>query len=119
MPTATTTIFGIKNCDTVKKARRWLDASDIDYSFHDFRSDGINKEQIVLWIETIGLDTLINKRSTTWKNLSEDDKKNLDPQTAIPLLLEQPTLIKRPLLDAPQGMYVGFNEKNYLAIFAS
>jgi arsenate reductase len=111
------TLFGIKNCDTVKKARLWLDAKSIDYRFHDFRADGINAEQIIRWLQTIGIETLINKRSTTWKTLSDIDKASLNESNVIPLLMANPTLIKRPLLELEANSYVGFKVDKYAAIF--
>lgn len=113
-----TTLFGIKNCDTVKKARRWLDAEGIDYQFHDFRGDGITSEQVISWISAIGIEKLINKRSTTWKTLSDEQKEALDDDTALTLILEHPTLIKRPLLALGAHFHVGFSEKAYTPIFS-
>ncbi len=114
----TITLFGIKNCDTVKKARRWLDNANIHYQFHDFRADGTTDKQLSSWVSTIGLDTLINKRSTTWKNLSDSEKDNLNESNAVPLLKEHPTLIKRPLLEMSNGAYVGFKEETYQQLFS-
>ena len=111
------TLFGIKNCDTVKKARRWLEVEGIKYRFHDFRADGITAEQVTQWIEATGLESLVNKRSTTWKNLSDSDKENFDINSAIPLILDQPTLIKRPLLEMDSAVQLGFNDKTYQALF--
>lgn len=117
-----TTLFGIKNCDTVKKARRWLDSEGIHYDFHDFRVDGITPHQITSWIATLGLEKLINKRSTTWKALTDKDKKAINDQTMsedkiLSLITEQPTLIKRPLLQIADDCYVGFNIDSYQLIF--
>jgi arsenate reductase len=114
-----TTLFGIKNCDTVKKARRWLEAENIAYNFHDFRSDGLNAEQVDQWIKHLGVDTLINKRSTTWKTLSDTEKETVMNGHASPLILEHPTLIKRPLLVTKSQFHVGFSEKTYTPIFLS
>jgi arsenate reductase (glutaredoxin) len=111
------TLFGIKNCDTVKKARRWLEDNHIHYQFHDLRNDGINREQVTQWIHIIGIDTLINKRSTTWKTLSDSHKIGLDAASADALILEHPTLIKRPLLTTESGAYVGFSDTHYRTIF--
>jgi len=113
------TLFGIKNCDTVKKARRWLEQASIEYRFHDFRTDGITPEQITHWIEDIGLDTLINKRSTTWKNLSDNDKNTLSEQTATELIMNNPTLIKRPVLEKGGQFTVGFKDANYQTLFGT
>ena len=111
------TLFGIKNCDSVKKARKWLDTQSISYQFHDFRSDGINPTSIQLWLDAIGKDALINKRSTTWKSLSDTEKQYTDDNSIITLISQQPTLIKRPLLDTGNGIYVGFKADHYSALF--
>ena len=115
-----TILFGIKNCDTVKKARRWLDAKKITYQFHDFRVDGLTEAQVQGWIDTIGLAKLVNKRSTTWKTLSNSEKEHITSNYvyAAAILLEHPTLIKRPLLDTEQVKTVGFSEDSYTTIFS-
>lgn len=114
-----TTLFGIKNCDTVKKARRWLDAHDIPYQFHDFRADGLDEKQVEQWIKAIGLGTLVNKRSTTWKTLSNTEKQQIADEHVYvaSILVEHPTLIKRPLLDTKENIRVGFKEADYSDIF--
>jgi arsenate reductase len=111
------TLFGIKNCDTVKKARRWLETENIEYQFHDFRIDGISAEQVATWLDATSLATLINKRSTTWKALSDTDKDNINVDNAVPLILEHPTLIKRPLLAIGTEVHLGFNDKTYHTLF--
>ncbi len=113
-----TTLYGIPNCDTVKKARNWLNSKEIPYKFHDFRAHGLAKSQVKTWIAAIGLEKLINKRSTTWKNLSSKQQNMLDEKSAIELILENPTLIKRPLIETPKDTLVGFKEKEYLALFS-
>ena len=115
-----TTLYGIKNCDTVKKARKWLDAENIAYQFHDFRADGIDSEKITEWANTLGLANLVNKRSTTWKQLDDLQKQviveeKIDEATA--LITASPTLIKRPVLESKSGVQVGFNAENYTATF--
>lgn len=112
-----TTVYGIKNCDTVKKARTWLDTHKVGYQFHDFRSDGLSETQVKGWLTVLGLDTLINKRSTTWKALDGATKENLNEQTAVALLVANPTLIKRPLLETAQTTRVGFNAAEYQTLF--
>ena len=112
-----TTLYGIKNCDTVKKARDWLAANNIDYTFHDFRADGLNETQVTQWITELGLDTLVNKRSTTWKELDEATKSNFDAQ-AVQVIAANPTLIKRPLLDTGKRKQVGFKDVDYSKIFS-
>ncbi len=111
------TLYGIKNCDTVKKARDWLDKNRIDYKFHDFRVDGLNESQVNTWIAELGLETLINKRSTTWKELDEASKSNFNESTATNIVVSNPTLIKRPLLDTGKQKYVGFKDTEYTQIF--
>ena len=108
-----TTLFGIKNCDTVKKARKWLEANNNDYTFHDFRSDGITATQVQHWVATLGWETLINKRSTTWKQLDDDTKLNLNNSSAVDVILASPTLIKRPLLELNGELSVGFKAADY------
>ncbi|MEE8059903.1 MAG: ArsC family reductase [Pseudomonadales bacterium] len=115
-----TTLYGIKNCDTVKKARKWLDSKSIDYRFHDFREDGINKNQLTGWIKTLGWETIINKRSTTWKQLdikTRDSINSMDQALAISVIMEHPTLIKRPVLETGQDCLIGFKEQEYRALF--
>ena len=117
MSTEMITLYGIKNCDTVKKARDWLAKNTIDYRFHDFRADGLDKSQVQNWIAELGLETLVNKRSTTWKELDEHTKENFNEQTAVDVIVKNPTLIKRPLLDTGSQKYVGFKESEYTKIF--
>ncbi len=107
------TVFGIKNCDTVKKARRWLDEAHINYRFHDVRADGITQQQVQSWVDTLGWETLVNKRSTTWKSLDEAARQAMNKETAIQAILDNPTLIKRPLLDTGSTQRVGFNADEY------
>lgn len=107
------TLYGIKNCDTVKKARKWLDKHKVDYQFHDFREDGLNTEQVKQWAEELGWETLINKRSTTWKTLGESVKVLLNNETVVEVIMESPTLIKRPLLDNGKSRTVGFKIPEY------
>ncbi|GGI86134.1 arsenate reductase [Shewanella hanedai] len=111
------TLFGIKNCDTVKKARKWTEANDLNIPFHDFRVDGLTKEQIETWAGAIGWETLFNKRSTSFRNLSDDDKAGIDQAKAVELMLTHPTLIKRPVLATDGKVLVGFKEAEYKAWF--
>lgn len=107
------TLYGIKNCDTVKKARRWLEQHNIDYNFHDFRVDGLTETQVQAWLNELGWETLVNRRSTSWKQLDSEQRENMDQDTALQAILQQPTLIKRPLIDTGTSVHVGFAEKNY------
>ena len=111
------TLYGIKNCDTVKKARTWLEQNKVDYRFHDFRADGLTTAQIQTWIAEIGFEALINKRSTTWKELDETTKNNFNETNAVTVISANPTLIKRPLLDTGKHKHVGFKDTEYTAIF--
>ncbi len=107
------TLYGIKNCDTVKKARKWLESNDVNYQFHDFRVDGLTAEMIEQWFTTVGWEKLLNKRSTTWRQLDDAQKENINEQSAASLLLNNPTLIKRPVLDNEITILVGFSEESY------
>jgi arsenate reductase (glutaredoxin) len=109
-------LYGIKNCDTVKKAREWLANNKVDYHFHDFRADGLNKNKVNDWITEIGLEALVNKRSTTWKELPDITKNNFNEENAAAIIVAQPTLIKRPLLDTGTHKYLGFKDHEYTKI---
>ena len=106
-------LYGIKNCDTVKKARRWLEDSSIKYEFNDFRQDGLDKKQLSGWIETLGWEVIVNKRSTTWRNLTDKEKEITSNIQAIKLLAANPTLIKRPVVEKNKTLLVGFNEAEF------
>lgn len=114
----TVSIYGIANCDTIKKTKKWLDQANICYHFVDYREPPLSQKTLTEWIDTIGLSTLVNKRSTSWRQLTaEEQKQALDDTTAIPLLQQHPTLIKRPVLTCEQGIFVGFKESQYQDIF--
>ncbi len=108
-------MYGIKNCDTVKKARRWLEENGIEYRFHDFRQDGLETNQVLQWTKQVDWQTLVNKRSTSWRNLDEDSKQALSENTVVDLLTANPTLIKRPVVEVKgkDGLMVGFNQNIY------
>jgi arsenate reductase len=106
-------IYGIKNCDTVKKARRWLEEHGVDYQFHDFRQDGLDKNQLTHWVDQVGWEAIVNKRSTTWRNLSDKEKEISTSPQAIKLLLANPTLIKRPVVEKNKTLLVGFKESEF------
>ena len=110
------TIYGIKNCDTVKKARKWLDANSVPYTFHDFRVDGIDKTLVNDFLKQIELETLINKRGTTWRNLAAEEKEIKNKTQAIALMIDNPAIIKRPVLDVNKTLTVGFSEESYKSI---
>ena len=112
-----TTLYGIKNCDTVRAARRWLEEHNVDFTFHDVRDTPLSVEQLDSWMQQLGLDALVNKRSTTWKQLSTKQRDTLTESNAITLLLEHPTLMKRPLLDTGSSLHLGFKAGDYQALF--
>jgi arsenate reductase len=112
-----TTLYGIKNCDTVRKARKWLEAQGIDYTFHDVRADGLTKKAVTEWARAVGWETLLNRRGTTWRQLPDAAKESINQKTAIDLMLENPTLIKRPVLDHKKTIHVGFKAAEYEALF--
>jgi Spx/MgsR family transcriptional regulator len=111
------TLYGIKNCDTVKKARKWLELHDIEYQFHDFREDGLERSAVDSWLAELGWETLVNKRSTSWKALDAPLRESMDTDKAAAAIMQQPTLIKRPLLDIGHERQVGFSTANYQKIF--
>lgn len=106
-------LYGIKNCDSVKKARQWLASNQLDYQFHDFRVDGLSAELLNEFMAKSDWTSLLNKRSTSWRQLSDAQKTDLNAEKAAVLMLEQVTLIKRPVLDAGEHFFVGFNATNY------
>jgi len=107
------TLYGIKNCDTVKKARKWLDDHSVPYTFHDFRVDGINKTLVNNFLKQIDIETLINKRGTTWRKLTDQEKEIKTKTQAVELMVENPTIIKRPVLDVNKKVTVGFSDESY------
>ncbi|MBA6391363.1 ArsC family reductase [Colwellia sp. BRX10-3] len=108
-----TILYGIKNCDSVKKAKKWLEQENIPYQFHDFRSDGLSPVLLQEFIISADLPSLLNKRSTTFRNLTDDIKNNLTDEVMVEIILAQPTLIKRPLLKHNQVFLVGFKDSQY------
>lgn len=112
-----TTIYGIKNCDTVKKARQWLDSHKVSYVFHDFRKDGLEQSKVIQWLEKVGADALINKRGTTWKQLAEPEKMQLTDNGNVDVICNNPTLIKRPVIETGRKVVVGFKESDYQTLF--
>lgn len=112
-----TTLYGIHNCDSVKKAKKWLEQSDIDFSYHDFRKDAFDSALVDEFIANIDWQLLLNKRSTSWKALSDSDKEDLDENKARALILANPTLIKRPVLKHGADYQVGFKAAQYQATF--
>ena len=112
-------VYGIKNCDTVKKACKWLDQHDIEFTFHDFRKDGLTKSKVQSWLKEIDWETLVNKRGTTWRKLNDTQKSQINKTSATKLMVEQPTLIKRPVLEIGTQVFVGFSPENYQSVFSN
>jgi arsenate reductase len=107
------TIYGIKNCDTMKKARAWLDSHGVGYSFHDYKAEGIDKARLLRWAKEVGWETLLNRAGTTFRKLDDAAKEGLNESKAIALMLEQPSMIKRPVLDLGGKLVVGFKPEIY------
>ncbi|XOV77861.1 MAG: ArsC family reductase [Aestuariibacter sp.] len=102
------TIYGIKNCDTIKKAKKWLDENSQPYQFHDYRVDGIDKNWLINAVENLGWDLVLNKRGTTYRQLSDEQKQQLESPAGIDLLVTNPAMIKRPILQQDDKMLIGF-----------
>ena len=110
------TIYGIKNCDTIKKARAWLDKRGVDYAFHDYKVAGIDKGKLEGWAREVGWEALLNKAGTTFRKLADKEKEGITETKAIKLMLAQPSIIKRPVLELGQGkLLVGFKPEQYEA----
>jgi arsenate reductase len=111
----TYTLYGIPNCDTVKKARVWLEQQGVDFVFHDYKKAGVDAAQLGLWIDEHGWETVLNRAGTTFKKLPDADKADIDKAKAIALMLAQPSMIKRPVLDLGDRRLVGFKPQVYVA----
>lgn len=107
------TLYGIKNCDTMKKARAWLDAKGVPYAFHDYKAEGIDRARLEAWAGNVGWETLLNRAGTTFRKLPDADKAGLDERKALALMLDQPSMIKRPVLDLDGRLLVGFKPELY------
>jgi len=112
----TITIFGIKNCDTMKKAQQWLDINGISYVFHDYKTEGVDRTHLDRWVRELGWETVLNRAGTTFRKLDEADKQELDANKAVALMQAQPSMIKRPILDLGDGrLLAGFKPELYEA----
>ena len=108
------TVYGIPNCDTMKKARKWLADNDIEYDFHDYKKQGVDKKTLVAWEKKVGWETLLNRRGMMWRKLTDDQKAKIDKTSAIEIMLDIPSIIKRPVIVTVNGeVLVGFNEDQY------
>jgi len=111
------TIYGIKNCDTMKKAMRWLDEHGVDYRFHDYRKQGLDAKLLEAWEKEIGWETLLNRRGMLWRKLPQSSRDNIDRQSALQIMKDNPGIIKRPLLDLGDRRVVGFKPESYEQLF--
>lgn len=116
MAAMTTTLYGIKACDTCRKARRLLDAQGVDYRYHDLREDGLTRAHLDAFLSRVEWQALLNTRSTTWRQLAPTDKEGLDEARAIALMLAHPTLLKRPVLESANELIVGLDTARYDAL---
>lgn len=107
------TLYGIKNCDTVRKARKWLEANNVDYQFHDFKTDTLSETTYQAWRENYDIFTVVNKRSTTWKKLTDKEQEAISQETDFGLIEQHLSLIKRPVLDNGSTQLFGFKEEQY------
>lgn len=108
-------LYGIPNCDTVKKARKWLEARGIDYTFHDYKKEGADPQELERWIAEKGVDVVLNRRGTTFRKLPDAQKADIDAAKAVTLLQEHPSMIKRPVVEHAGGLLVGFNQLEWEA----
>jgi arsenate reductase len=111
------TIYGIKNCDTMKKARNWLEAQKINHDFHDYKTAGIDKATLEGWVKKVGWQVLINRAGTTFRKLPDTGKEDITDEKAVALMLAQPSMIKRPVLDTNGRLTVGFKPEEYKKLF--
>ncbi|KQS90491.1 MULTISPECIES: ArsC family reductase [unclassified Rhizobium] len=107
------TIYGIKNCDTMKKARTWLDAHGVAYDFHDYKASGVDRADLERWVAALGWETVLNRAGTTFRALADTDKQDLNAEKAIALMLAQPSMIKRPILNRDGQFIAGFKPEIY------
>lgn len=107
--------YGISNCDTVKKARKWCDANGVDYVFHDYKKEGAGADKLAAWVDAKGVDIVLNKRGTTFRKLADADKVDIDSNKAVTLMAQHPSMIKRPVAEYPGGVLVGFKEDEWSA----
>lgn len=109
-------LYGISNCDTMKKARSWLESHGVAYEFHDYKKEGVDPEKLESWARKAGWETLLNRAGTTFRKLPDRAKQNLDERKALTLMREQPSLIKRPVLESGAKLLVGFSPEKYAAL---
>lgn len=113
-----TVMYGIKNCDTIKKAKKWLEANNIEYRFHDYRADGLDQQWLTSAVSELGWENVLNKRGTTYRQLAQEIKDNMDEKLAIEQMVLAPAMIKRPILSVNGKLHLGFKDVTYQEIFA-
>ena len=111
-------VYGIPNCDTMKKARRWLADHGVEYEFHDYKKEGVDEAHLRGWVSQVGWETLLNRRGMMWRKLDDGVKAGIDEASAIQVMLETPSIIKRPVLEQGKQLQVGFKEADYEALFS-
>ncbi len=111
------TVYGIKNCDTMKRAFAWLKDHDVEHDFHDYKKAGASTELLKAWSDRVGWEKLLNTRGTTWRKLSEDQRRDMNETKALQLMHQQPSLIKRPVIDHSESLLVGFDNAAYERLF--
>jgi arsenate reductase len=112
----TLTMYAIPNCDTVKKARKWLDEREIAYTFHDYKKAGADPERLAAWCQALGWEKVLNRAGTTFRKLPEEQREGLDEARAIAIMAENPSCIKRPIVEYPGGLLLGFREGEWTAL---
>jgi arsenate reductase len=110
-------VYGIKNCDTMKKARAWLDAHGVAYKFHDYKTEGVTREKLEAWAKKVGWEVLLNRAGTTFKKLPDAERAHVTAKKAFALMLEQPSMIKRPVVETGGKVIVGFKPEVYEGVF--
>ena len=110
-------MYGIKNCDTIKKARDWMAANHVAYDFHDYKAEGVDRARLLKWIEAVGWELLLNRAGTTFRKLPEADRAGIDADKAVALMQASPSMIKRPMLRQGDALIAGFKPETYAAVF--
>ena len=111
-------MYGIKNCDTIKKAKKWLETNGVEFTFHDYRTQGLSDELLASLESSLGWEAMLNKRGTTWRKLPEETKDAINKETALIIMLENPAIIKRPILDTGKTLELGFSATAYQQLFS-
>jgi Spx/MgsR family transcriptional regulator len=111
------TVYGIANCDTMKKARRWLDEHGVAYAFHDYKKHGLDEGLLRAWVAELGWDALVNRKGSTWRKLPPETRESMDQEAAIRVMLASPSIIRRPLIDTGSARHIGFSPEQYQGLF--